>query len=694
MKRYVSFFIPVIVSLYAMAGMEHVLAQSMALAEKEQQPSPAHSGAYPLKLKELLNELGRKYQVNILFEESTVPDILVNKEDLGEKQQLDKQLENLLKPYQLRFEKLGSSYLIIREKRQKPGKLPEATTLNSIILSNTSLNSAAKVLTPTMQLITGKVTNEKGEGIPGVSVLLKGTTTGTATNGEGNYQLSVSTDTGTLVFSYIGYATQEIPIDGQTVINVSLESGVKSLSEVVVVGYGTVKKSDVTGSVAQIKSEDLNAFPVTNPVQGLTGKAPGVQVMQNSGEPGTTLSVRIRGGNSLRGSNEPLYVVDGFALAASPNALNPADIESIEVLKDASATAIYGSRGANGVVLITTKRGKAGKSQVDIDSYYGVQQVIKRLDLLNAREFAQIANERAANDGVKPFFSQEEIDGLGEGTDWQHELFRPAPIQNHVLTFSGGSEKTQYSVSGSYFGQQGILKGSDYWRVSLRANVNQQVSKKISLSYNSILSHLQRSRLDSDNGARGSGVLSGALAAPPTLAPRTPEGTYTIVNGYPFSPSVLQNPLALALERQEAIKENFILANTALTYEPIAGLTFRVSAGVENNPNRREFYSPRILTTSPTGSASITFGEHTNILNENIITYTRKFTKDHTFTVTGGITYQNEKTSSATSSASGFSTDVLGTNALGSASTPGVPTSGVSKWTLLSHSGRLPDRCF
>lgn len=492
-----------------------------------------------------------------------------------------------------------------------------------------------------------------------------------------------------LVISFTGYKSEEVTVRNETTINITLTASENSLEQVVVIGYGTQRKSDLTGSVSQVRSGDLNAFPVISPVQGLQGKAAGVQITQNSGEPGNALSVRIRGGNSLRGNNEPLYVIDGFAIGDNPNALNPADIETVEILKDATATAIYGSRGANGVVIITTKKGKAGKSQVDFDSYYGVQQVIKKLTLLNASEFAGLANERAANDRVSPYFTQDEINAFRKGTDWQEELFRVAPIQSHSVTFSGGTDRTQYAVSGSYFRQQGIVLGSDYWRGSVRANINHKISNKFTLSYNNILSHIERSLINSDNGQRGNSIVSAILAAPPTIAPYDANGNYSVVNGYSFSPNALQNPLAMALELKNKLKENYILTNLSITYEPVKNLSLKVSAGIENNPTQRDFYSPRILAASPTGTASINHAQQYNILNENILNYTRSINKIHSITVTGGVTYQHQTNSVSSSGASGFSTDVLQTNSLSSGTSPGIPNSSLTEWTLLSYLGRI-----
>lgn len=593
-------------------------------------------------------------------------------------------LKDVLEKVNLSYKKIGNYNYVI--------KWAPAARANKKAAPTQILSSSFTTAVVANIILTGTVTSsEKGEVLPGVSIKLKGTTIGDVTDAEGKFSLSVpeTNASGTLVATYVGFLEKEVAINGQQVINISLTPNTRTLDEVVVVGYGTQRKSDVTGSLSQVKSQELNAYPVINAVQGIQGKAAGVQVIQNSGEPGKNISVRIRGGNSLRGSNEPLYVVDGFALADKPNALNPADIESIEILKDASSTAIYGSRGANGVVLITSKKGKAGRSNVSIDSYYGVQRIIKKLNLLNARQFTEIANQRAANDGLAPYFTPAEVESFGDGTDWQDELFRTAPIQNHVLSFSGGSDKTQYSVSASYFAQQGIILGSDFNRASVRANINHKVSDKLSLFYNSILSRTGRSLINSDNGQRGNSVLSGVFAAPPTISPYNANGTYSNVTAYAFSPNALQNPLELALARKNTIKENYIFSNLNLNYEPVKDLFLKVSFGIENNPSREDFYSPRIIASSPTGTASLTFVDQYNILNENILNYSKKFKDKHSFNFTGGVTYQHQKTQNSSSGASGFATDVLQNNALASGSSPSVPTSSTSEYTLASYLGRI-----
>ncbi len=284
------------------------------------------------------------------------------------------------------------------------------------------------------QGISGRVTDKSGVALPGVTVVVKGKTQGTVTDANGNYSLSNVQPDAVLVFSFVGMKMQEVAVSGKSAINITMTEETFGIEEVVAIGYGTVKKSDLTGSVSSVKNEEINAYASSNLVDALKGRAAGVQVMQNDGAPGAAISMRIRGTNSIMGRNEPLYVIDG--VPASNRLINNADIESIEILKDASATAIYGSRGANGVVLITTKKGKKGASRVEYQSNFGIQSVVKKIDLMNATQYALLYNEQTTNDGLANHFSDAEIESLGEGFDWQDAIYRQAPIQEHNLSIT------------------------------------------------------------------------------------------------------------------------------------------------------------------------------------------------------------------------------------------------------------------
>ncbi|QDK83625.1 TonB-dependent receptor [Spirosoma sp. KCTC 42546] len=597
-------------------------------------------------------------------------------------QRLSTVLDQLFRNLPITYEVVGKKQILLSV---RPVVQP---TIPTLLPKNTSFEPS-----PTAdRQLSGTVKSETGEGLPGVSVVVKNTTRGTTTDAEGRYKLTIPNDgpAVTLVFSFVGYLNQEIAIGNRTTIDLQLVPNDKSLDEVVVVGYGTVKKSDLTGSLSQVKAKEINSYPATNVLQALTGRAAGVQVLQNTGAPGAPVSVRIRGTNSIQGSNEPLYVVDGFPLSGTnPTVLNNADIETMEILKDASATAIYGSRGANGVVLITTKHGKAGKTRVDFETSYSSQTLRKKLDLMNAQEYATFYNEQAANDKLKPYFTQDQINAFGQGFDWQNLVFQKAPMKTTALNISGGNEKTQFSLSGSAFNQDGIVKGSDYNRYSLRANINHAVSSKFSVNFGGTLTRLQTGRKDSNGGSRGNSMIAGAISAPPTLTPYNDDGTYrTLAIAYPFVATDLINPLNFINEQNNQTKANVALLNASLIFKPIESITIKVSGGVENRDDRTDNYTTRNFVNS-SGSASVGTNQFTSLLSENTISYNKTFNQKHTVSAVAGFTYQDFVNTSLAASGVGFLSNTPETYDLASASTPGIPSSGYTKSVLLSYLARV-----
>ncbi|GAA4785921.1 TonB-dependent receptor [Olivibacter ginsenosidimutans] len=538
------------------------------------------------------------------------------------------------------------------------------------------------------QVITGAVTSA-ADGTPliGVSVRVSGTSIGTSTNAAGHFQISARKGA-TLVFSYIGYISQDTLVGDSAVINIHLAAD-NALDEVVVVGYGTQRRSELTGSVSTVKGEQISAQAVRSPLQALSGVTPGVEVLQNSGQPGAALSVRVRGGNSLLGSNEPLYVIDGFPISGSLEQLNPNDILSLDVLKDASATAIYGSRGANGVVMITTKKGSATGTKIEYNAYYGWQSVYKKLDLLSAHDYAVLANERAANDGEIPYFTDDEIASFGEGTDWQDEIFSTQPIQNHSLLIAGGNEKTKFSISGNYLNQDGIILNSYYKQLQLRNTIDHELFKGWNVSLNTIINQGKSNILKSDNTERGSGVLSGALVAPPTLDVYNEDGTYSNIKAYAFSPDIAENPVMTALERTDLTTKKSLLTNGALTGNITKDLVFRSAVGLEYQNNRGDYYSPRMFQVSATGDATLSYGEVLNVVNENTLTYTKQLNDDHQIKVLAGLTNQKTTEQGVTTGATGFALDVLEDLALQTGNTPKTPTSFRTEYSVLSYLGRI-----
>ena len=448
------------------------------------------------------------------------------------------------------------------------------------------------------QTVTGVVTSaDDGETLPGASVKIKETSAGTTTDMDGKYKLSVSKGQ-TLVFSYIGYTPKSVKYTGQPTINVTLSSKDATMDEVVVVGYGVMKRSDLTGSVVSVGEADIKKSVITSADQALQGRAAGVQVTQNSGSPGGGISVSIRGVNSLNG-NEPLYVIDGVAIDGQTNgnssalsAINPSDIVSMEVLKDASATAIYGSRASNGVVLITTKRGQAGKPSISYEGYYALQQIPSRLETMNLREYAKLYNERvdALGWGEREEFADPSI--LGDGTNWQNEIFRNASMHNHQLTVSGGNETGQYLISGGYLSQDGIAVGSDFSRFSARVNADTKLQKWLQVGIQSSFARTQKNNTIDDGN-----VIETALRQLPEMPAKNPDGSW----GYQETNQLAtyySNPLADALTRENYEKGLQVMLNAFANVDIYKGLTLRVEYGGSWNYGNTYYFQPNLTLGS------------------------------------------------------------------------------------------------
>ncbi|MDC1105962.1 TonB-dependent receptor [Prolixibacteraceae bacterium] len=430
--------------------------------------------------------------------------------------------------------------------------------------------------------VTGSVNDAKGEKLPGVTIVVSGTNTGTITDFDGNYSLNIKgIEKPILKFSYVGFTTQEIAVAGKTKVDVTLEESAISLNEVVAVGYGVMKKSDITGATVGVKSEDIVKANTSTVNEALQGKMAGVTVSTNSGAPGGDIKIRIRGGNSLKGNNNPLVVIDGFA-GGSLKELNPNDIESLEVLKDASATAIYGSRGANGVILVTTKSGKAGGFKINYDGYYGQQSIAKKLDVLDAATYAEVVNAKKAAFKMGPKYTQEEIDMFRKkgGHNWQDEIYTNAPVQNHSLSLSGGTEKMRFLFSGQYLDQDGIMKNSNYNRMNYRMNFEADLSEKMKFKANlsGYKTEQQKYSLVWPSGTPP----TDALVFEPTLPIYDVNGEYT-VSQFP----TVNNPIADINENNRQGERTNSTINASLSYQLTKHLTLSVSGGysMDNSNN-------------------------------------------------------------------------------------------------------------
>ncbi|WP_051205296.1 SusC/RagA family TonB-linked outer membrane protein [Salinimicrobium xinjiangense] len=491
-----------------------------------------------------------------------------------------------------------------------------------LLLSLISFTAFAQTTT-----VTGTVTDESGP-LPGVTVLLKGTTNGVITDFDGNYIITDVPANGVLVYSYVGFVTEEIPVNNQSEINVTLIPDVSTLDEVVVVGYGTMKRSDVTGAMVSVSSEALEESIPTTVDQVLQGRAAGVQIQQNSGAPGGSSSIRIRGISSITGSNEPIFVIDGVIVDSNTGqggqnafaSINPSDIASIDILKDASATAIYGSRAANGVILITTKRGQAGEMRVNFDSYTGFQELPNKLDMLNLQEYAIHKNTRADLGIVQqdPFFIRPDL--LGDGTDWQEEMFDRAMMQSYNLSVSGGNERNSYSMSVGYLDQEGIALGSSFDRLNLRGLFDTQVKEYLKTGINFAFSNINQNTTFSDQA-----LILTALKQTPNVAVRNAEGSF---DGPITDEFVQNNPVGLASIRENRNENANIRANTYAELEIIKGLKLRSEYSIDYGMSNGYTFNPSytfgaIVNDVREGSRSKNFSKYYNF--RNVLTYDRTF---------------------------------------------------------------------
>ena len=489
--------------------------------------------------------------------------------------------------------------------------------------------------------LTGTVREENGGPLVGVSISLKGTSSGTTTNNNGTYSINVPNNQAVLIFSFLGFKTREIPIGANPVLNVSLAADNTALDEIVVVGYGTQRKSDMTGSVSSVKGKDLTMLPTQRADQALQGRAAGVMVLNTDGAPGGNTTIRIRGMNSIQGGNSALIVIDGLQ-GGNLNSLNPNDIESLEVLKDASATAIYGSQGANGVILITTKMGKIGKPIINYTYDGGVSNLRKKMDLMSAADYARTTNiiELAKNGSgkvPKPIFSEAEIKDfeINGGTDWQDAIYRNAATQNHQISIGGGTNDLNYLISGGYLDQEGILVSSGYKRYSLRANLKTDITKWAGFGLNwSGSKELSNSILFGSNTDWPNNPIGAAARFSPTIPIYDANGDYS-KSALHYGNPTLWNPLASAVEPQ--IENNTVRnnVNSYLELKPLEGLSFKVTLGASViNRNNLAFNNQNTFTGSLNkGIGSVYEDRSTYLQNSNILTYDKTIS-DHHFTVT------------------------------------------------------------
>lgn len=538
--------------------------------------------------------------------------------------------------------------------------------------------------------VQGIVKDNTGQTVAGAAIAVKGTTNGTVSDMDGQYSLSDVPDNATLIFSFIGLKPQSVNVGGKNTINVILQEDAIGLEEVVAIGYGYQKKKDLTGSVSSVSSKDMMmGGTVSNAAQALQGKTAGVQVSQTSKAPGGSISVRVRGSNSISSTNEPLYVVDGFPSSEGLN-INPNDIESMQILKDASATAIYGARGANGVVLITTKRGKSGENKISYNGYLGAQQLINPFSLLNAKDYMNLQNalfkevlgqENTENGAYTPSQLQSDVN-----TDWIDVCSRIGLVQDHNLQFQGGSEKTKVLTSLGYYNQDGILKNTNFSRISGRVNVDQTINNYIKAGA-TLYAHRETSNFQLYSGnIVNSNVLLGILSYDPTVKDYNEDGTYGRVPG-----GRGDNPLANLMERQNDSKNDKFNGTAYVEINPLEGLTAKATGGVEILHNFEGSYLPASTYQGgiDNGVASTYDYSGTRQLFEGVINYMKTFNKVHDFSAMVGYTYEKFSGEYRRINAKDFSTDVFTYNNLGAAAQKTSIASNKTENLLISFFGRV-----
>jgi TonB-linked SusC/RagA family outer membrane protein len=684
-------------------------------------PSKQYSSVMQeMKLKNALLDLQRHYKVEIVFEDRLVDSGRISPEMLNLNQSLEKNLEAILGNAGLRYKKIRRDTYVITESRVKASAInkSEKKEIAPVLEMNPILPGSVTPLRNVAAIdrgLSGKVSDESGMGLPGVSVVVKGTQRGTTTNEDGQYNLSVPDGNVTLVFSFVGYSSQELVVGNSSVANISMAVDTKGLEEVVVVGYGTVKKSDLTGSVGVVKAEALQERPASSLNQGLSGRIAGVNVSSNSGRPGGRANIRIRGASSISVSNNPLYVIDGVILNAVDLAngstpidyINPNDIASIEVLKDASSTAIYGARGANGVILVSTKRGTSGGGKVTYDSDFSIGVAPKKLPVLNSKEFLAVEDLIYANaakydpvgwaTGTKytdPKLKRTNpllFDSAGNplyDTDWQKEAFRKAFTQNHQLGLTGGSEKGSYGAFLNYRNENGIVVDSWQKRFSGRFVFDSQI--KSWLKVGGTLGYTDQNEKQIDQlGGGGITAMRQVLEALPIIPVKYPDGRWASNRDYPGMEGG-DSPLRVGAERLSYLRTQTMLGNMYASVRLAKDLEFRSTIGTNVINQRTDYFAAAGLQyISNNGDASVASSRFNSWQFENYLTYNKDFNKIHTVNAMLGLSWQHVDRFDNTARSQNFTDTYFQFNNLGAGATALAPSSGASAYGLNSYFARV-----
>ena len=686
-------------------------------------PAKQHTSlGQEMKLKNVLLDLQRHYGVEIIFEDRLVGSVNVASTNLDFNQPIEKNLEVLLRQNGLKYKKTRKNTFVItegkakeatpvRESKDEAMALPEGQMIQENLTAPALLTQAAVDRT-----IKGTVADEGGAALPGVSVVLKGTQRGTSTGAAGDFSLEIP-DGGqpVLVFSFVGYKSQEVAVGNQSALTVKLAPDENALEEIVVVGYGTVKKSDLTGAVGTIKADVLQERPASSLNQGLSGRITGVNVSSNSGRPGGRANIRIRGASSISVSNNPLYVIDGVILNAVDLAngstpidyLNPNDIASIEVLKDASSTAIYGARGANGVILVTTKRGTSGGGKVTYDTDFSIGVAPKKLPVLNSKEFLQVEETIYANaakydpvgwaTGTKytdpklkrtnPLLFDSNGNPLYD-TDWQKETFQKAFTQNHQLGLTGGNEKGSFGAFLNYRNENGIIKDSWQKRFAGRFVFDSQI--KSWLKVGGTLGYTDQNEKQIDQlGGGGITAMRQVLEALPIIPVKYPDGKWASNRDYPGMEGG-DSPLRVVAERLYYLKTQTMLGNMYANIRLADGLELRSTVGANVINQRNDYFAAAGLQyISSNGDASVASSRYNSWQFENYLTYFKDFGKIHSVNAMLGLSWQHVDRFDNTARSQNFTDTYFLYNNLGAGATALAPSSAATAYGLNSYFARI-----
>lgn len=686
-------------------------------------PAKQHTSlGQEMKLKNVLLDLQRHYGVEIIFEDRLVGSVNVASSNLDFNQPIEKNLDVLLRQNGLKYKKTRKNTFVITESKAKEATpvreskdeamaLPEGQMIQENLTAPALVTQAAVDRT-----IKGTVSDEKGAALPGVSVVLKGTQRGTSTGAAGDFSLEIP-DGGqpVLVFSFVGYKSQELTVGNQSALTVNLAPDENALEEVVVVGYGTVKKSDLTGAVGTIKADVLQERPASSLNQGLSGRITGVNVSSNSGRPGGRANIRIRGASSISVSNNPLYVIDGVILNAVELAngstpidyLNPNDIASIEVLKDASSTAIYGARGANGVILVTTKRGTSGGGKVTYDTDFSIGVAPRKLPVLNSKEFLQVEETIYANaakydpvgwaTGTKytdpklkrtnPLLFDSNGNPLYD-TDWQKETFQKAFTQNHQLGFTGGNEKGSFGAFLNYRNENGIIKDSWQKRFAGRFVFDSQI--KSWLKVGGTLGYTDQNEKQIDQlGGGGITAMRQVLEALPIIPVKYPDGKWASNRDYPGMEGG-DSPLRVVAERLYYLKTQTMLGNMYANIRLADGLELRSTVGANVINQRNDYFAAAGLQyISSNGDASVSSSRYNSWQFENYLTYFKDFGKIHSVNAMLGLSWQHVDRFDNAARSQNFTDTYFLYNNLGAGATALAPSSAATAYGLNSYFARI-----